>query len=113
MENLKNNIELVNLTPHRISMIGVDGIETIIESSGVARCQMVKKVIGDINGFPVAENKYGDVTGLPEPSKGKAFIVSALVAQAVKGIRDDIFVVDDTVRNPDGQIIGCRGFARI
>ena len=104
---------LVNLTPHAINMI-VDGdVKETIVSSGLARCSVMSNVVGQINGYNVCENTYGEVVGLPQPQEGTIYIVSALVAQAVKGLRTDVVVVDKTVRNESGQIIGCTGFARI
>ncbi|MFY9421935.1 MAG: hypothetical protein WAP91_02885 [Bacilli bacterium] len=83
-----------------------------IPSSGVARVSVTSRIIGEVNGFPVRQNTYGEVVNLPDPEEGTVFVVSALVAQAAKD-RKDLLVVDDTVRNEKGQIIGCRGFARV
>lgn len=106
------NMELVNLTPHTINLIAENKIETIVPSGTIARVLCSSETLYGLNGFPVRTNKYGEVTGLPEPTPGKVFIVSALVAQAVKG-REDILVPDGTVRDENGVIIGCTGFAVI
>ena len=61
----------------------------------------------------INSTSFGEVDGLPEPQEGTIFIVSALVAQALKGARDDLVVPDDTVRDDRGVIIGCKSFARV
>lgn len=61
----------------------------------------------------VNSTSFGEVEGLPEPQEGTIFIVSALVAQALRGVRDDLVIPDDTVRDEQGRIIGCKSFARV
>lgn len=106
-------MKLVNLTPHAINMMVNSEVKETLVSEGLARCSMVSSVVGQINGYNICENTYGEVVGLPQPQKDTVYIVSSLVAQAVKGLRTDVVVVDKTVRNEAGQIIGCTGFARI
>lgn len=105
-------MKLINLTPHPIVLIG-DSMTAEIKPSGLARCKVTTEKVSEINGFPVNRNSYSQVIGLPEPEKDTIYIVSVLVAKAVNGKRDDCIVVDQTVRNEQGQIIGCKGFAKI
>lgn len=105
-------MKIINLTPHTITLIAND-MTVKIKSSGIARCELTTKQVGTVNGFPINQNTYSDVTGLLDPEEGTLYIVSAIVANAVKGKRNDCIVVDQTVRNSDGIIIGCRGFAII
>lgn len=44
---------------------------------------------------------------LPAPQPGVAYIVSRVVAEAARG-RDDLFIVDDAVRDGEGRIVGAR-----
>ncbi len=105
---------IVNLTPHDIHLYRGDELVEKIKSSGIARVNVRSVEIGEINGFPISKNFYGEITGLPAPLPGIYYVVSALVAQAAAGLkRTDLLVVNDTVRDEKGQIIGCRGFARI
>lgn len=105
-------IKLCNLTPHTINLVrGGQVVQTIVPS-GLARVSVTTEIVGEIDGFEVRRNVYGEITGLPEAEQGTIYIVSALVAQAVKG-RSDVVVPDGSVRNQDGQIVGCTGFARI
>lgn len=130
--NLK---KVINLTPHSINVYSQDDcVETVtgnyktlvlkegvsplitLPSEGVARAAATKQQTGTIslNGLeiPVNATVYGDVEGLPEPSQGTFYVVSALTAQAAKN-RDDLIIVDSTVRDKDGRIVGCTAFGRI
>lgn len=109
--------KIINLTPHTINFVGQDNaiIETI-PSSGVARATQRREIVDTIvaNGIslPIARCTYGDVQGLPEPMDDTIYIVSAITAQAVP-TRPDVFIVDDSVRDESGRIIGVRGLAHI
>ena len=105
--------KIKNYTPHAINVVLDTGVIEII-SSGLARCTTVRTHIGTLNsGIPIFRTSFGDVEGLPAPSEGIIYVVSMLAAQALKGIRDDIYIVDDIVRNEAGQIIGCRALATV
>lgn len=106
-------VNLINLTPHDIHLYRGNELVETVKSCGAARVSVRSEVIGEIDGFPISKNFYGEIIGLPEPQPGTYYIVSALVAQAAAGRRTDLLVVNDTVRDEKGQIIGCRGFARI
>ena len=54
----------------------------------------------------------GEVSDLPDPQPDTIFVVSALVAQAVPD-RQDVFIVDDAVRDDQGRIIGARALAHV
>ena len=100
---------IINLTPHEITLCGQK-----LPSSGVARVATATQQVDEINGIPVNRLTFGQVTGLPEERKDTIYIVSRIVAEAVKGQRnDDIYIVDKTVRNEQGQIIGCEALAKI
>lgn len=112
-------MNLVNLTPHAINLMpcGVDGpVVTIPPSGTVARCATTRVQMGAVTvdgvTVPINRTQFGDVDGLPDPAPDTFYIVSALVAQAVKGTRDDVLIVDDAVRDDQGRIIGARALAR-
>lgn len=126
--NLK---KVINLTPHAINLYKLEDCAEITQgnyktlilkegvspmmvlpSEGVARATQTKKQIDTIEGIPVNATVYGDVEGLPEPSQGTFYVVSALTAQAAKN-RSDLLIVDSTVRDADGKIVGCTAFGRI
>ena len=112
-------MQIVNLTPHTINIMpaGPTGpVVTIPPSGQVARCT-VDRVQADtitVEGvtIPVNRTQFGEVTGLPEPQPNTIYIVSAIVAQALPD-RSDVFVVDDTVRDEQGRIVGARALAHV
>ena len=113
LHNSRHNLELrileimnfVNLTPHAISLN--DG--TVFNPSG-----NVARVSATFTEFEngICHQKFGDVTGLPDPQEGTMFIVSALVLAATD--RDDIVAPatghPQCVRNDKGQIMSVPGF---
>ena len=101
-------INIVNLTPHEIVLCGKK-----IVSSGLARCESNTVKIAEIDGIKVNKRCFGAVYGLPEPKVDTIYVVSALVAQAVSAVRDDVYVVDETVRDEEGKIVGCNALARV
>ncbi len=106
-------MKIINLTPHDISLMRNGQVVEIFPASRMpARVSVSTEIVGEINGFEIRKNVYGQVVNLPEREEGTVYIVSALVAQAAKD-RDDIFVTDGAVRDADGRIIGCTGFAVI
>lgn len=104
---------IINLTPHAVTVLreGAEPIE-YPPSGKVARCATQRQVIGSLNGIPINRTKFGEVSGVPEPAPGVYYIVSAMVAQALPQ-RNDLLIPDDTVRDKEGRIIGCRAFARV
>lgn len=112
-------MNIVNLTPHALNFMpqGPDGpVVTIPPSGQVARC-VVNRVQVDtviVNGItvPVNQTRFGEVSNLPDPRPNTIYVVSALVAKAVPD-RQDVFIVDDAVRDDQGCIIGARALAHI
>jgi len=118
---------LVNLTPHEIILMDEGGKEIAkFPSRGLARCQVVREIVDwimiiqpaydgetEIRKVPVNSTFMGQVEGLPEPDGETFYIVSLAVAQAMSGKRSDLLVTDDTVRDENGKIVGCRAFARV
>lgn len=108
-----DQIRIVNLTPHTVTVLRENEEPIEYPPSGtVARCATQRRVIGSLNGIPINQTEYGEVSGLPDPAPGVYYIVSALVAQALPQ-REDLLIPDETVRDEAGRIIGCRAFARV
>lgn len=112
-------MKLVNLTTHEIVIFPARGTTalTIPPSGIVARLSTRREQVNSITadgGFliPINRTVFGDISGLPESEEGTLYIASALLAQAVltRG-RKDVVMVDDTIRNDAGQIVGCRALA--
>ena len=116
----RKTLNIVNLTSHALNLmpVGPTGptgpVITIPPSGIVARCAVhrvrVDTVTVDGITIPVNRTLFGEVTGLPDPQPDTIFVVSALVAQAVP-YRQDVFIVDDVVRDEQGRIIGARALA--
>lgn len=86
----------------------------VIPSSGVARCSSKEtRCYVDDCGIPVVRQVFGEVTDLPNPCDGVKYIVSAIIAQALAGTRDDLVIPSHTVYDDQGHIIGCAAFAVI
>lgn len=105
---------IINLTPHAITFLDENNsvLATVEPSGVVARAAQTRDRISEVNGIPVNQCSYGEVTGLPDPQDGTIYLVSALTAQACRN-RNDVFITDDAVRDDAGRIIGCRAIARI
>lgn len=109
---------IVNLTPHQLNFYSADG-ETLlrsIPSSGVARVKSFRKQVGEVEGIPVNTTVFDSmIEGLPEPQKDAIYIVSAIAAQVIstKRDRDDVYIVDDSVRDGNGKIIGVKALAKV
>lgn len=102
-------LPFINLTPHPVVLNGI----TIQPEEIPARCTTSTEVIDNIAGVDIRKKTFGDITGLPEPSEGKYYIVSVIVAAALNGSRDDVFVTDGAIRDESGRIIGCTGLAKV
>lgn len=107
---------IINLTPHEISIVNEEGnVIKVFESAGVARAAQNDVQIGMLEGIPIIETTFGEPVDLPEYSQGTYYIVSALTAKAAslsgRSTRD-LLLTGKTVRNGDGQIIGCQALAK-
>lgn len=131
--------QVINLTPHPINIRTKAG-DITIASSGIARCKEIESTVGAIDGIPVIEITYGEVTGLPDADppldgysqkcpeccsyewfqwgcegcgqKPRVYVVSAIVARACAG-RHDVFVPARTIRDAEGRIVACTALARV
>lgn len=111
-------MDLINCTPHKINLVGQNDepVAVIPPSENTARVSVSRKTVDTVgvNGreIPVNVSVFGDVIGLPDPKDGVRYIVSRIVADAASD-RDDLLIVDDTVRDEEKRIVGCRAFARV
>lgn len=104
-------MEIKNLTPHRITVLGLTGESPVVElppSGSVARVSVTREIVGEVAGLPITRSQFGAVIGLPAPAEGVALVVSALVRLACAG-RADVYSPGELVRDASGQPIGCRG----
>ena len=116
-----SGVKIVNLTPHAITVLkNGEEIAVFAASGSIARCESKTGVVGEIAGIPLTETRFGKLYlidrdkvrhELPAQQDGTFYIVSALVARAAG--RDDFVIVNDTVRDDNGRIIGCQSFAHV
>jgi len=101
-------MEIINLTPHPINLIGWGEIQP----QGLARVSSEVAPVAEINGIPITYKWLGEVTGLPPRTCGVRYIVSLMVAQALPD-RDDLLVPGEVVRDDIGRVIGCQSLATL
>lgn len=105
--------KLINLCPHDINIVDNEGnlIVTLPHEEGkLARVVTTENPVENTLGypFPVVHREWGEVTGLPGPQPGVAFIVSAAVVSACPG-RADLFSPGRLIRDANGQPTQCVG----
>ena len=103
-------MEVINLTPHVINVLAEAGEVSYPPSGSVARVTTAQAVVGHINGIPVSRNQFSEVTGVPSAMDGVVYLVSAMVAGAVK--RADVISPDTgpSAIREGGNIVAVRGF---
>lgn len=108
---------IVNLTPHSVKLYAADGVTLIQEipgppKGGEARVSEAPGVPdGMFMGVAVfTPPTVGEVINLPPPEEGVFFLVSAVVAAAVRGradvLRPGTGPADNCVRNEAGHVVG-------
>ena len=117
----ESGVKIVNLTPHAITVLKNGEEIAVYDASGcIARCESDTVTVGEIAGIPLTETRFGKLYlidrdrvkhELPEQQDGTFYIVSALVARVAQ--REDFIIVDDTVRDDNGRIVGCQSFAHV
>ena len=109
-------MKIINCTPHDVNIITESGNITFPRSGVIPRLTEQQVKINSINSngieIDIMKKSFLEPEGLPEPKEGTIFIVSALVAGAVKD-RDDLVVPNDTIRDGEGRIVGCKNLAKI
>ena len=113
---MTNNINVVNCTPHNVNLITTNGNITFPKSGIIPRLKEVQNKISSVNSngieIDIMQKSFLEPEGLPEPQENTIYIVSALVAGAAKD-RDDLVIPNDTIRDDQGRIVGCRSLAKI
>ncbi len=113
--------QIINLTEHAIHVVGEAGeLRCTIEPSGmVAQAQIDRfadeEIMHEGVTFRLHRTRAGSITGVPEPAVDTFYVVSRFIALTLKeeGRTHDIVVTDLLVRDDQGVIIGCCGFARV
>jgi hypothetical protein len=107
-------MQLVNLTPHALTIEALDGSTLTLPPSGtVARLRVERRTCTplEIDGRSIGLSSptlMGPVNlPTPEQAPGNIYIVSTLVADAVK--RADVMSPGELMRDNDGRPLRCRG----
>jgi hypothetical protein len=124
-------LTIVNTTPHEIVVLEEEGVETnekgllvstpetmkvrmkIPPSDIVVRVttkvQQMGNIATQLGSIPIQKTVYGEVEGLPEETGDVWYIVSGLVANAVKNHRGDCLSPGSQVRdrNKPDRTLGC------
>lgn len=108
-------VKISNLTPHTVTIVDDNGnVVRQYESEGLARSAQQSVVCGELDGIELVKTVFGKVDGLPQYQEDVYYIVSAITVNAAKAegrTTSDLLVVSDTIRNEQGQIVGCKRFA--
>ena len=105
---------IVNLCPHTINFLDVNGNPVDVPASGnLARVTVTTVDTGKTyNGIRVTRTTYGKVEGLPERKDNTIYVVSFQVASRVPD-REDVFIPSESIRDSDGNIIGCKSLGHV
>lgn len=105
-------MNIKNYTPHNINIL--KGNEVVVYPSlGIARCVSQKEYLYVIDGIEIYKMFYGEVIGLPEQEDNTIFIVSKIVAEALKGKRDDLLIVNETVKDDNNVVLYCKSLSKL
>ena len=107
--------QLINCTPHALTLRNAAGVDTIIPPSGIVprvdntpgTLDPDSPLAGIVDDFTA--DQVGEVVGMPDPEPGKIFIVSGMVGDALP-FRPDVRVPgtgprDGAIRNEKGHIV--------
>ncbi|WP_405107994.1 hypothetical protein OG559_25405 [Micromonospora sp. NBC_01405] len=115
--NQDAEIEVVNLTPHVVRLVG-DGVTVEVPPAGPPARVVLRpdREDGAVRVGPLVVPLKRTaaspvVTGVPDRRSGVLFIVARAVAEALPE-RDDLVYPHDTVRDAAGVVVGCRSLAR-
>lgn len=105
--------KLINLTPHDIHILNANGelVETLPKSDNPLRVESENKLVDTVNGYGIYKTMFGELSYTPVVDDSLVYVVSMLCAKVAN--RVDFLIVNDTVRNAEGNIVGCKSFARM
>lgn len=100
---------IVNLTPHEINVVCVDGSVKSFKPSGkVARVDSKSTLLRELDGIEYFQDVMGNVIDLPPEQPDTLFLVSMMVRLAFPN-RKDLVSPGDLIRDVKGQPTGCKG----
>ena len=105
--------KIKNLTPHDVTIVDNDGnqIEVFKRNSDIIPRVSSKTIEEFVLGkIKFTKTTFGNVENLPDKQDDTLLIVSSIVCQACRD-RDDLVIVNETVRDDNGRIVGCKSFS--
>jgi hypothetical protein len=107
-----NGVVIYNTTPHAVKVFDEQGnvLLEIPKAAVPLRIQEENVLMRKFGEIPLVEKTFLGVD-LPPRMFEVFYVVSLPVAQSIR--RSDFIVPHDYVRDEAGNIVGCRGFARI
>lgn len=115
-------VEMVNLTPHDVTIVADDGSEQTLvypRTGRVARAierHTIGRALADNMSVGTKLVRYDGVEDLPDPVPGVGYIVSvltAMIAQMTGRAVGDLYYPGDLVRDIAGRVIGCKALYQL
>src|SRR5690606_5271342 len=108
----ENPMRIVNLTPHPVTLVDVDGDEVVIQpEASPVRIPATTIPAGEIGGIPLVEEALGDANSvLPAPQPGTVYVVARPVA--ARANPPDL-LVPTQVERIDRRPVRARAHARV
>lgn len=127
MEVKPKTLNVVNCTPHSITILETEcflyhGAKPKVKaefppSGQVARVEynttLVGRVLHKDRVIDITTTEYTAVKGLPDPKPNTIYLVSKLVAEALYGKRDDLYILSGFRKDKNGKVLGGRSFAKL
>jgi hypothetical protein len=108
------NIKIINATPHDIDLFDDSGKKVLRtfkhNENALIRMEEDRESADSIDGVKTIELSFGKAN-VPEEKEGTFYIVSNLIANAHPN-RRDLLTPALSVRDKDGNIVGCRALGR-
>lgn len=108
-------MRVVNLTRSDVTVVHPDKPSVTStyprSETGYASVQIENVTIGDVNGFPVTEQKFGGIINLPSQDDGKTVYIVNRQVRAALPDRDDLICPGRAIRKGN-TVVGCFGFSR-
>ena len=107
-------MKIINLTPHEVVLYKTDGsILKLPKAETPLRLEQTTSQLKIIDGVSFTITKYGlNNQTLPKVEEGTIYIVSKIFLKAFPS-RLDFYMVNETVKDENGHIIGCKSLTRI
>jgi len=110
-------IQIINATPHDINLLLEDGTRIVYPKLGLVPritqtySEYPSLYVNGVN-IPIKLSSLSDLVGLPEEQEDVFYIVSLLILEEGKKIGRKDLLAPDTIRDTNGNIIGCKGFIK-